>query len=87
MSTIITSVDRHSPAEHAGIHVGEQLLTINGHPIVELHLFQFQGDLYGKRISVRPVGFLRESRRFPSPRLLAEQIQRDIQRAREILGA
>lgn len=59
----------------------------NGHPIVELHLFQFQGDLYGKRISVRPAGFLRESRRFPSPRLLAEQIQRDIQRAREILGA
>ena len=36
MSTIITSVDRHSPAEHAGIHVGEQLLTINGHPIVDV---------------------------------------------------
>ena len=31
MSTIITSVDRHSPAERAGIAAGEQLLTINGH--------------------------------------------------------
>ena len=31
MSTIITSVDRHSPAEQAGIAAGEQLLTINGH--------------------------------------------------------
>ena len=30
MSTIITSVDRHSPAERAGITPGEQLLTING---------------------------------------------------------
>ena len=32
MSTIITSVDRHSPAERAGIAAGEQLLTINGPP-------------------------------------------------------
>ena len=30
MSTIITTIDRHSPAEKAGIQVGEQLLTING---------------------------------------------------------
>ena len=27
MSTIITTIDRHSPAEKAGIQVGEQLLT------------------------------------------------------------
>ena len=33
MSTIITSVDRHSPAERAGINPGEQLLTINGHDL------------------------------------------------------
>ena len=33
MSTIITSVDRHSPAERAGITPGEQLLTINGHDL------------------------------------------------------
>lgn len=32
MSTIITAIDRHSPAEKAGIQVGEQLLTINGTP-------------------------------------------------------
>ena len=43
MSTIITSVDRHSPAEHAGIHVGEQLLTINGHPIVDVLDYRFYG--------------------------------------------
>ena len=35
MSTIITSVDRHSPAERAGIAAGEQLLTINGHEIID----------------------------------------------------
>ena len=29
MSTVITSIDPHSPAEKAGIAVGEQLLEIN----------------------------------------------------------
>ena len=36
MSTVITSIDPHSPAEKAGIAVGEQLLEINGHHIVDV---------------------------------------------------
>ena len=36
MSTVITSIDPHSPAEKAGITVGEQLLEINGHKIVDV---------------------------------------------------
>ena len=36
MSTVITSIDPHSPAEKAGIVVGEQLLEINGHHIVDV---------------------------------------------------
>lgn len=43
MSTIIASIDRHSPAERAGIQVGEQLLTINGHPIVDVLDYRFYG--------------------------------------------
>ncbi len=43
MSTIIASIDRHSPAERAGIQVGEQLLTINGHPIVDVLDYRFFG--------------------------------------------
>ena len=41
MSTIITTIDRHSPAEKAGIQVGEQLLTINGHTIVDVLITAF----------------------------------------------
>ena len=41
MSTIITSVDRHSPAEGAGIAAGEQLLTINGHEIIDVLDYRF----------------------------------------------
>ena len=43
MSTIITAIDRHSPAERAGIQVGEQLLTINGHTIVDVLDYRFYG--------------------------------------------
>ena len=43
MSTIITAIDRHSPAERAGIRVGEKLLTINGHPIVDVLDYRFYG--------------------------------------------
>ena len=43
MSTIITSVDRHSPAERAGIAAGEQLLTINGHQIIDVLDYRFYG--------------------------------------------
>jgi riboflavin kinase / FMN adenylyltransferase len=57
----------------------------NGHPIVELHLFQDAGDLYGKAIRVEPVRFLRESRVFPSHQALADQIQTDIRHAKEAL--
>ena len=43
MSTIITAIDRHSPAERAGVQVGEQLLSINGHPIVDVLDYRFYG--------------------------------------------
>ena len=41
MSTIITAIDRHSPAERTGVQVGEQLLSINGHPIVDVLDYRF----------------------------------------------
>ena len=43
MSTVITSIDPHSPAEKAGITAGEQLLEINGHKIVDVLDYRFYG--------------------------------------------
>ena len=43
MSTVITSIDPHSPAEQAGLAVGEKLLQINGHPIVDVLDYRFYG--------------------------------------------
>ena len=41
MSTVITSVDPHSPAARAHIAPGEQLLSINGHRIVDVLDYRF----------------------------------------------
>ncbi|MBE6939832.1 MAG: DUF512 domain-containing protein [Ruminococcaceae bacterium] len=43
MSTVITAIDPRSPAERAGIRVGEQLLTINQHEIVDVLDYRFYG--------------------------------------------
>ncbi len=43
MSTVITSIDPRSPAEKAGVKVGEQLLSINGKPVVDVLDYRFYG--------------------------------------------
>jgi len=43
MSTVIASVDPRSPAERAGIQVGEKLISINGHQVVDVLDYRFYG--------------------------------------------
>ena len=43
MSTVIKSVDKRSPAERAGVHPGEKLLSINGHAVLDVLDYRFFG--------------------------------------------
>lgn len=43
MSTVITSIDPRSPAELAGVRVGETLRAINGHTVVDVLDYRFYG--------------------------------------------
>lgn len=52
---------------------------------LEVHLLEFDGDLYGENLEVEFVSRLREERRFPSIQALAEQIHADINAARQVL--
>ena len=62
--------------------------TVGGiEPLLEVHVFDFQGDLYGQRLSVEFVSRLRDEERFPSLAALVEQMHADAARAREILAA
>ncbi|MGG4553179.1 bifunctional riboflavin kinase/FAD synthetase [Paenibacillus humicus] len=56
-------------------------------PSLEIHLFDFTGDLYGKSLSVELVEFIREERRFGSIDELVAQIGKDADTAKNMLLA
>lgn len=61
--------------------------TFNGHhQTLEVHLFHFDQDLYGRQLSVAFVSRLREERRFDGPEALKAQLQKDALRAEELLN-
>lgn len=58
----------------------------NGRPrerVLEVHLFDFHGNLYGSRIRVHFHFMVRGERQFPSIQRLAKQIERDIRECRQ----
>lgn len=60
--------------------------TVNGtEPLLEAHVFDFDGDLYGKRLEVEFVAKLRDEERFDSLPALVEQMDRDAAQARHAL--
>ncbi|BAY11904.1 bifunctional riboflavin kinase/FAD synthetase [Calothrix sp. NIES-2098] len=52
---------------------------------VEVHLFDWSGDLYGKKLAVQIVQFLRPEQKFASLEALKTQIQLDCTVAKEVL--
>ena len=55
-------------------------------PNLEVHLFDFTGDLYGQHLSVALVEFLRDEVKFDGLQALIDQIQADADQARAILA-
>lgn len=68
------------------LHLGPRP-TFPGLPAsIELHLFDFDGDLYGSRIRVDLVARIRDVARFDSARSLVSAMARDCEAARLALG-
>ena len=62
--------------------------TVGGvEPLLEVHVFDFSGDLYGRRIEVEFIARLRDEERFDSLPALVAQMEADARRARQILAA
>tara|TARA_B100000886_G_scaffold255310_1_gene180787 strand:+ start:317 stop:1246 length:930 start_codon:yes stop_codon:yes gene_type:complete len=55
-------------------------------PILEVHLFNFSDNLYGKEIVVSFVDFIRKEKKFNGLESLKNQIQLDINIAKDLLG-
>jgi riboflavin kinase / FMN adenylyltransferase len=59
----------------------------NGAPLLETHLFDFSGDLYGQALDVEFIGWIRGEERFDGIEALVRQMDRDSAEARRMLGA
>jgi riboflavin kinase/FMN adenylyltransferase len=59
----------------------------NGAPLLEVFLFDFQGDLYGTILDVAFIGFIRDELKFDGAEALVRQMDDDAARARTQLAA
>ncbi|MGH8630536.1 MAG: bifunctional riboflavin kinase/FAD synthetase, partial [Burkholderiales bacterium] len=57
-------------------------VTARGEPVLEVHLFDFQRSIYGRRIGVRFLEKLRDEERYATLDELIAQIHRDVEQAR-----
>jgi riboflavin kinase/FMN adenylyltransferase len=55
-------------------------------PVLEVFLFGFEGDLYGRDIEVEFIDFVRADRKFDSDAALIAQMQADSARAQALLA-
>jgi riboflavin kinase/FMN adenylyltransferase len=76
------AVSRHDGVANFGIRPMYQVNV----PLLETHLFDFDGDLYGKYLSVELIEYIRPEAKFPSLDDLIAQIRADAARARVILA-
>lgn len=51
----------------------------------ETHMFDFEGDVYGKRITTEFIEFVRSEKKFSSIEEMAAQVRADIEKAKQIL--
>jgi riboflavin kinase/FMN adenylyltransferase len=80
-------IDHRGTERHdAVVNIGIRPTFGGDQEVVEAHLLDFDGDLYGRRIGIEMVERLRDERTFEGIDALVAQIRRDERSARQLLG-
>ncbi|MEW6754808.1 MAG: riboflavin kinase [Candidatus Latescibacterota bacterium] len=69
----------------AVVNAGTRPTFAGGVPVVEVHVLDFAGDLYGCQVEVELLGWIRPEQRFPSVSALVAQIRLDVEVARRLI--
>lgn len=69
----------------AAINIGIRPMFATHEALLEAHLLDFSGDLYGRTLRVQPVKYLRSEMKFDGVDALKEQMARDCAQARQLL--
>ena len=74
--------------DHGGVaSFGRRPTFDNGAPLLEVVLFDFDGDLYGRTIEVDFVAWIRGEEKFDGVEALVSRMHEDARQARDLLGA
>ncbi len=65
-------------------HFGPRRVLNSMKPILEVHLLDFSGDLYGQDVQIEIMRFIRDTRDFQDPELLKKQIAKDVEQVRKL---
>ena len=79
------TVNQGEGTYHGAVNIGKNPTFGDAEFAIEVFLFNYGGDLYGKELRVALVDRLRDEQTFPSPEALVHQIEKDVQKAKEIL--
>jgi riboflavin kinase / FMN adenylyltransferase len=75
-------------SSHPGVaNLGTRPMVHGSEMLLEAHLFDFDGDLYGQELDVEFIAHLRDELTFPSMNDMVQQMVRDAAEARRIIGA
>ncbi len=69
------------------VNIGVNPTFGNGSLGAEVHIFNFNKEIYGHEIKVNIVERIRDEKRFTGPKELSEQIRKDIEKAKQILSS
>jgi riboflavin kinase/FMN adenylyltransferase len=88
LSGVLAAFSRVSggPWLPAVTNLGRRPVVGGKEPVLEVHFFDFDEDLYGQRLEVQFVAKLRDESNFNTLDELVEQMKRDEQQARELLA-
>lgn len=67
------------------VNIGHHPTLPEGGKTIEAHVFDYTGDLYGRRVTIETTHYLRGEQRFSSPEELRLQLERDKITARQLL--
>jgi riboflavin kinase / FMN adenylyltransferase len=80
-------IEGEAGAHDAAAYLGTRPTFDSGMPVLEVFLFDFDGDLYGRAIEVEFVDFIRHDRKFDTIEALITQMADDCAKARAALRA
>ena len=71
-----------SGTEIGALHLGPRPTFVGSPPSIELHLLDFDRDIYGEEVRVDFIAYLREVRPFTTTTALVDQMRQDVEAAR-----